>query len=594
MSNRLAAWIGWPGSGPAPGHDWLPGPNLRFTILGLAYAFLALALTVNYAASGTFFLLALLGMYVGFRRGFVNGLTRTEKLVFLAFAAYPTVAIASYLLGTQTNIGFRWIGRDLRFLLFIPVYLAIRWARPSERGLFFSLAVGVAFDIGSALWQMHYGPAGARAHGVTSVAIIFGDLSLLVGWLAAILFIGKASVRGIFPWVLVVLILGAGIAASLLSGSRGGWIAIPLLGLIFIVSLPPGGARVGATGVVAGSLLVLVVLALVPGNMVYSRVNEGIHNLRTYYRYTAGHPLLPRMRYARCLNRQDFLRDVAAATKEWTPGQRILIRVVNVQDALRRGTWAQLCNGGYALQVSVPAQQKGWTTLLVPRSTLTAGLQPLAILARGRGILRSPVPSREAHFDEKTFNEVSILSPVWGYGKLVVSVLPAATLTFIPLQMRPGSYYYFYTVSSVGVRLEMWRFAARYWLGHPWLGIGTGAYQSWNHRMIDRNEMPPGLWPFEHAHNDYMTVLATEGFVGLLALLGLYLVPAYFFYRRQTRQKRGKSVFAGFAVVGGFMIFGLTETIFSHSLAISWYTLIVAVLMASVTQHSAVRPPPAL
>jgi len=474
------------------------------------------------------------------------------------------------------------MGRDLRFLLFIPAYLAIRWTRPSERSLFFSLAVGVAFDIGSALWQMHYGPAGARAHGVTSVAIVFGDLSLLVGWLAAILFIGKASVRGIFPWVLVVLILGAGLAAGLLSGSRGGWIAIPLLGLIFIVSLPPGVARVGATGVVIGSLLVLVVLALVPGNMVYSRVDEGIRNLRTYYRYVTGHPLPPRMRYARCLDQRGFLRDVAAATREWPSGQRIPVRVVSVRDAFRRGAWAQLCHGGYALQVSVPAQ-KGWTTLLVPRSTLTTGSQPLAILARGRGILRSPVPSREARFDTKTFSEVSILSLTWwGSGNLVVSVPPAATLTFIPLQMR--SYYYFYTVSSVGVRLEMWRFAARYWLGHPWLGIGTGAYQSWNHRMIDRNEMPPGLWPFEHAHNDYMTVLATEGFVGLLALLGLYLTPAYFFYLRQTRQKRGGAVFAGFAVVGGFMIFGLTETIFSHSLAISWYALTVAILMASVTE----------
>ncbi len=593
MNNRLAAWIGWPGSGPAPGHDWLPGPKLRFTILGLTYAFLALALTVNYAYSTAFFLLALLGMYVGFRRGFVNGLTRAEKLVFLAFAAYPAVAIASYLLGTQTNTGFRFIGRDLRFLLFIPVYLAIRWARPNRRHVGWAFAGGAVGALIIALLQ-HQLWLVPMPRGVAGTHISFGDLSILSGFLAAALLMPLESriSQGKIPhrlvlWAGAVIGLLSGVGAGVIASARGGWLAIPVLLLLFLW-LPPLGSRFRRSHRLAFSVGGLLLLAAAAGLIptIHHRINFAHQNLTAYLTVANARSI-----NAACVDRKDFLRILMRYSHVRGLGQ---VTIARLPTADRRAVQAFGCDGGYALFLSHAGRGKKPFLLVLFRGSDPARKhrQSLVILARGEGGLtvgwrRGPLvkignsgawrPYRVTQ-SYQSYHSDPLLRR-----SLSVYVPTRASLWLIPLQIPHGYFAYALASSSVGHRLEMWRAAWVLFLQHPWLGGGTGAFHPLGEEALGASAMAPIVGDYQHAHSDYLTSLGTQGIFGFLTLI-LVLLSPWLVLRRVWgggRPRRIPLPLASAVLMGGMGVFALTETMFVHSLVLSWFTMGTAVLLAA-------------
>ncbi len=590
MSNRLAAWIGWPGSGPAPGHDWLPGPKLRFTILGLTYAFLALALTVNYAYSTAFFLLALIGLYVGFRRGFVNGLTRTEKLVMLAFAATVGVAMASYLLGTQTNTGFRFLGRDLRFLLFIPVYLAIRWARPNARHIGWAFAGGAVADLIMALIQHQPWPA-PTPHGVTGTHITFGDLSILSGFLAAALLMplgrrvpaGKAS-RGI-AWAGAAVGLLAGVGAGVLAGARGGWLAIPVLVLLFLW-LPPIGARFRRFHRLALSIAGIAFLAaaawLIPA--IHHRIDQARQNLAAYITVANAKTI-----NAHCVDRKDFLRTLMRYSHVRGPGQ---VTIARLPAADRSAVHAFGCQGGYALHLSHAGSGKKPLQLNLYRGNAPARpqRQSAAILARGKGSFsvgwRGPWIRIE---DARVWRPYRATQSYPWIGSLNVHVPAYADLWLIPRQVSHGYFAYALAESSVGGRLEMWRAAWVLFLQHPWLGGGTGAFHPLGEEALGASAMAPIVGDYQHAHSDYLTSLGTQGIFGFLALILVLLSPWLALRREGRRPRRNPWPLVGAVLAGGMAVFALTETMFVHSLVLSWFVTVTAALLAAAMVEAPVH-----
>ena len=95
--------------------------------------------------------------------------------------------------------------------------------------------------VGTGVWSLWQALVGgvARAHGHAPLhAIIFGNLALLsgllcvagLGWVWHQRTLGQASLRW---WLLLLAGACGGVLASLLSGTRGGWIALPLALLVF-------------------------------------------------------------------------------------------------------------------------------------------------------------------------------------------------------------------------------------------------------------------------------------------------------------------------------------------------------------------------
>lgn len=559
----------------APASGWLPGFGLRFVILGLVYASLTFALTINYVASITLFSLALIGMYVGFRRGFVRGLTRAEKILLLAFAAYPAVAIFSYLFGTQTNLGFRFLGRDLRFLLFIPAYLAVRWARPRAEHGGWALTAGALAALGSALVGVALRGFGYRAHGVAGVAISFGDLALLSGFLGAALLLGSDG-RRFSQFRLAGALLGifAGVAASVLSGSRGGWIAIPILLVLLFVASRDRQGRILLSSATALLLLLLIATLAVPGSPVRIRIVDGWRDARAYLE-SAHLPAVDAAGHQRvCVNNLPFMRQLARIIELAPQSSHGLLGIVNDAGKLRTAGWLQRCLSGYVYRVHVPADARR-TTVVVPRSLRRSGQQEIAFLARGDGAIeavwkgrQTPIASGEYRVF-RAFGRTGPLSPAY------LLLRPGKTLYFLPLQLVYGEYTFVPTENGVGERFALWDAAWQEFVEHPILGVGTGAFAAEAQRLVKERRVPPVVWRYEHAHSDFLNQLGNNGVLGLLVLLGLYAGIAW----ALASSLRCVAAY-GWMLSLAMTIFGLTETMFVHSLVISWFVVVTALGLA--------------
>lgn len=126
-------------------------------------------------------------------------------------------------------------------------------------------------------------------------AIPFGNLALLLGTLslAALVLLPHALGRRFAVLQRVVLVLAAlaGLLASVLSGTRGGWVVFPALAFLLcaaaLTSLPRG--RVVA--LVAVLMTALLAMAFLPRASVSARVGQGVENLQEYAQGDAGSSL---------------------------------------------------------------------------------------------------------------------------------------------------------------------------------------------------------------------------------------------------------------------------------------------------------------
>ncbi|UYG02163.1 O-antigen ligase family protein [Halomonas sp. LR3S48] len=166
--------------------------------------------------------------------------------------------------------------------------LMMWWRRypPSRVGLWLGLVVGGVGVGVIALYERFVLGAYRADNGMN--AIPFGNLSLLLGVLALVAMLGRLD-RPFSSWSWLTPALGlsavAGLAASFLSGTRGGWVAVPLLAWMsygaFYPFLPRHRLLQTAGG---GWLLVVALVAMttITGYGVTQRVERAIDDVRGY------------------------------------------------------------------------------------------------------------------------------------------------------------------------------------------------------------------------------------------------------------------------------------------------------------------------
>ncbi len=139
--------------------------------------------------------------------------------------------------------------------------------------------------------------------------------------------------------------------------------------------------------------------------------------------------------------------------------------------------------------------------------------------------------------------------------------------------------------TCVGARLEAWRIAARSINMHPWMGVGVGQFARILHASDFCKSTKSAVCNLEHAHNDVMETAATTGLPGMLAPLGIFLIPAVLFLRTlraccSNNNALGVSLSgAGLGVVMTSLISGLTQVTMAHQANIVFYAGIIGLLL---------------
>lgn len=190
--------------------------------------FLAPAASVNlpsvlYYSAVALVFLSLAAMFINIES---HALTGLETIMIATWVAYPLFTAVDLWLRT----GWNWIEfqEPSRFLLVLPIFLLVRKVGFSSQvlgwGIFTGAVVAGVYGVYQKQWLGVY-----RSGGGTSGSIAaFGDISLILGVMCVAMFqpLWSKDKR----W-LVVAFLGLllGVLASLVSGTKGGWMSIPLL-----------------------------------------------------------------------------------------------------------------------------------------------------------------------------------------------------------------------------------------------------------------------------------------------------------------------------------------------------------------------------
>lgn len=144
--------------------------------------------------------------------------------------------------------------------------------------------------------------------------------------------------------------------------------------------------------------------------------------------------------------------------------------------------------------------------------------------------------------------------------------------------------------TSVGIRFQLWHGAWKLFYEHPVFGIGQEHYPEAVLQLAEHKVITPGAATHPHAHNEILFHMATLGVIGLLAILSLYIVPAYYFFREIYSRDRQMRTIAGMglALTLGFFIYGLTDVMFYWSVSHTFYSIVLSVLFAQLVKRKAV------
>ena len=235
---------------------------------------LALGLVLPKVAGGAFLLLALMGIIwlepgLARRRWDLDG---HERLLIFAVVAFVGVWLLAWLVHGLGPIGGEDVGRILRLLLIIPACIFLARVDGLELSWWAGLATGA---IVAGLYAIAFAVAGEpgswadRVGGPTN-PIYFGGVVLAFS-VMLLPHLADARAKPVVR-LLMATAVALGFVASALSGSRGAWLALGPLLVLYLMTLgtrQPPVVRFGLPLAIAGFA---VVLALLPGIPLGQRV----------------------------------------------------------------------------------------------------------------------------------------------------------------------------------------------------------------------------------------------------------------------------------------------------------------------------------
>ncbi|RJP89143.1 MAG: O-antigen ligase family protein [Desulfobacteraceae bacterium] len=130
------------------------------------------------------------------------------------------------------------------------------------------------------------------------------------------------------------------------------------------------------------------------------------------------------------------------------------------------------------------------------------------------------------------------------------------------------------------VRLAMWQQAWQMFTDHPIVGWGKEGYRKNIPEKVARNEAPESIKKFDSPHNMYLTNMVAYGVTGPLVLLFIFIAPLSVLIPVTRSWGPSRDIaYAGIMHIVSFMLFAVTETIFSRNININIYMILLAAIM---------------
>ncbi|WP_323751838.1 O-antigen ligase family protein [Marinobacter sp.] len=140
--------------------------------------------------------------------------------------------------------------------------------------------------------------------------------------------------------------------------------------------------------------------------------------------------------------------------------------------------------------------------------------------------------------------------------------------------------------SSVGLRLEMWKAGAILFANHPVVGVGEKRFHTELEQLVDSGLVGSGILTFRHLHNQFLDHAAKGGILAVFALLLVFGIPMALFWRylKSTDPEIKACAFVGVTFTLSFVVFCLTQGMFSRNIGVMMYVIVPLFLWALIRQ----------
>ena len=137
--------------------------------------------------------------------------------------------------------------------------------------------------------------------------------------------------------------------------------------------------------------------------------------------------------------------------------------------------------------------------------------------------------------------------------------------------------------SSSGIRLEMWNSALEAHKDAPWHGYG---YRNENKVVSEYSDYhPEDINKFTHLHNEYLTNLLSAGYIGLISVLSIILIPLYIFLKTRHSPKAYYFSLAGINLCLAYTCFGITHIAFGEENINALYIFLMSYLLPNAIKN---------
>jgi len=232
-----------------------------------------------------FGLFSLFGLFTLFKyRGKYTKPDRSETLFYFSVGVF---FLATLLITLNAGFVYKVFGKHIHVLLVIPVYIYLCHVGVRLVFVWYGffagsiIAAGIAiYDVGITDTSAYWGNGGLRAMGITH-PIIFGDLALAMGCMS-IAGYGWFKHRGKLQASLPAIAMICGLFASVLSGSRGSWVALPFLIVVFFWYINAHFSIKQKVATATMVALTLCALYLIPQTKVSFHIDKTVNSIQQY------------------------------------------------------------------------------------------------------------------------------------------------------------------------------------------------------------------------------------------------------------------------------------------------------------------------